>query len=145
MTLDELDPLLASACKPVGTCVIHRAPGADGYPVVGRKGKTYRANRWVLALKLGRPIGPKLMACHTCDTPACLNPEHLFEGTNSINQLDSAAKGRHRGCVEKCMRGHSLMDEKNVRLVGNKRKCRACESRRMRISRGYARPEDFDE
>jgi hypothetical protein len=34
-------------------------------------------------------------ACHRCDQPSCVNPNHLFWGTNSTNQIDCAAKGRH--------------------------------------------------
>lgn len=32
--------------------------------------------------------------CHKCDTPLCVNPEHLFVGTPQENTLDSVAKGR---------------------------------------------------
>lgn len=33
-------------------------------------------------------------ACHTCDFPACVNPNHLFWGTNADNISDSVRKGR---------------------------------------------------
>lgn len=36
----------------------------------------------------------KLLACHSCDTPACFNPNHLFSGTNSDNQHDALKKNR---------------------------------------------------
>ena len=36
-----------------------------------------------------------LDCCHTCDTPACVNPEHLFVGTRSDNMKDAGKKGRH--------------------------------------------------
>jgi hypothetical protein len=31
---------------------------------------------------------------HKCDTPACINPDHLFLGDVRINSADMAAKGR---------------------------------------------------
>ena len=35
-----------------------------------------------------------LHVCHHCDTPRCINVEHLFLGTNADNRADSVAKGR---------------------------------------------------
>lgn len=42
-----------------------------------------------------RPRGA--YACHRCDTPKCINVEHLFWGTPKDNVRDMVLKGRHRG------------------------------------------------
>ncbi len=36
-----------------------------------------------------------MLVCHHCDTPACVNPVHLWIGTQSENLKDSVRKGRH--------------------------------------------------
>jgi hypothetical protein len=72
-------------------CVIFRGHiERNGY---GKAGGIW-AHRAALAKKLGRPIAPGMDACHTCDVRACVNPEHLYEGTRTRNILDSVERGR---------------------------------------------------
>jgi len=51
------------------------------------------AHRISYTLDSGNELG-NMCVCHSCDTPACVNPDHLFLGTNQDNTDDMMSKGR---------------------------------------------------
>ena len=50
------------------------------------------------------------LVLHRCDTPACVNPQHLFLGTPSDNAIDMMKKGR--SCVGRAHWNARLTEEK---------------------------------
>lgn len=65
----------------------------DGYGNFWEKGRLVRAHRFSYAAFIG-PVG-KMLVCHSCDNASCVNPEHLFLGTQQNNIDDCKTKGRH--------------------------------------------------
>ncbi len=64
-----------------------------GYGIIYYQGKHTLTHRLSWSLANG-PIPKGLFVLHKCDTPPCINPEHLFLGTQKDNIRDAVRKGR---------------------------------------------------
>lgn len=63
------------------------------YIDANKSSDTFRSNRVSFFMTNGYIDDEKLI-CHSCDNPSCVNPKHLFIGTQSENMLDMFSKGR---------------------------------------------------
>ncbi len=90
----------AAKCSPAPSgCILWQgAKDKDGYGKfqLNAEGKQQhvRAHRYAFFVALGH--WPGEFALHSCDTPACVNPEHLEDGDQRKNVRDCVARGRHR-------------------------------------------------
>lgn len=57
-------------------------------------GRIVLAHRLVLQAKLGRELVRGEAALHRCDRPCCVNPDHIWLGSQLENIADRNAKGR---------------------------------------------------
>lgn len=69
---------------------------ANRYPCMVIRGECFAASRIACAIAVGPVTSCLVVACHKCDYPPCVRPDHLFLGTHCDNAQDRLSKGRSR-------------------------------------------------
>lgn len=106
-------------------CWLWKGPRQRGYGYFFNGEKTVRAHRWSYEY-FKEPLND-LLCCHHCDNPSCVNPFHLFSGTQSDNMQDCVKKGRaHWSDKTHCIHGHALKDNVYIHPNGRYKVCLTC-------------------
>lgn len=92
-----IERILERSSKESNGCWIWQgAKTPRGYGQIG-SGRQY-VHRIVYHVLVG-PVG-KMFVLHKCDNPSCVNPAHLFLGTQADNVRDMWNKGRGKVCLD---------------------------------------------
>lgn len=65
-----------------------------GYGVITYYSQSFGAHRVSYFIHTGKV--PSLHILHKCDNPKCVNPNHLYEGTDADNTNDKVIRNRHK-------------------------------------------------
>jgi len=84
--------LLADVRKENG-CWFFKSSTSGPYSKIWWDKKWWSAHRASYEVFVGK-IPHKMMVLHKCDNPKCINPDHLFIGTQKDNMKDKYRKGR---------------------------------------------------
>jgi hypothetical protein len=120
-SIEEVRRYIANNSAWINGCLEwQRNRDKDGYGRIHFDGRYQKVHRVAYQLLVG-PIPEGMLVCHRCDNPPCINPNHLWLGTQLDNQRDKWAKGRAprppSGVARGEAIGRSVLTEAGVRDI----------------------------
>lgn len=117
----EVEQRFLNKVNRAGCCWLWKAAKNEhGYGRFYVAGRLEQAHRVAFTLFVG-PVPDGFSVLHNCpggDNPACVNPAHLFVGTQQTNIRDMIRKGRaNRASFKGERNGRAKLDEGRVRLM----------------------------
>lgn len=91
------------------------AKSVAGYGRISFDGVRWAVHRLMAHIKIS-DVADTAVVCHRCDNPSCVNPEHLFIGSQKDNVDDRDLKGR-RNQARGEAQGSSKLTEKQVSAI----------------------------
>jgi hypothetical protein len=114
---------VASIREPLATrmpngCLIYNGhKNSRGYGRLTARGRHRPAHTFSWEVANGRPMPKGYHGCHNCpdgDNPSCVEPSHIWPGTDADNNADKAQKGR--AIMGGRSRGSKLTDQDVVSI-----------------------------
>ncbi|MDV4166197.1 HNH endonuclease [Rhizobium leguminosarum] len=107
----------------------------NGYGRMNVSGKPILAHRISYTIHRGQ-IPKGMVVCHSCDNPNCVNPDHLFLGTQADNVTDMHNKGR---AIKRALsgenHGNAKLTEEAVKEIRNSKESTSSLARKFGVSR----------
>jgi hypothetical protein len=122
---------------------------AEGYGFLqARRFKPTPIKAHVFSYMLANARWPRLHVLHTCDNPPCVNPAHLYEGTQAQNMADRAARKPRFGAANPAAKHGGLVGQIRGRIEAGETQADVARSLHLnsgvvsRIARGVNYPRE---
>ncbi len=113
---DPIERVLSKVAKTNGCWIYKGRIDVHGYAVFRANKKKHRVHRYLYE-HFVRTLNKYELCCHICDVKSCINPDHIFIGTNKDNYDDLKNKGKH---VYGSRHGMAKLTAKDARKIREK-------------------------